>query len=149
MVLKGVPLTLLFVLEILCVLNQFGQYESEDEHENDDNNPKPETRNPNPKPEIRNSDEGIEYEHGESLIARRTLHAKLAPCEDNQRENLFHTRYLIKGKVRNMIIDGISCCNIASTDLINKLQITTIYHPRPYKLHWMNDCGELKVNRQA
>ena len=26
---------------------------------------------------------------------------------------------------------------------------TTSYHPRPYKLHWMNDCGELKVNKQA
>ena len=48
-----------------------------------------------------------------------------------------------------MIIDGGSCYNIASTELITKLQIPTFLHPRPYKLHWMNDCGELKVIKQA
>ena len=48
-----------------------------------------------------------------------------------------------------MIIDGGSCCNIASTELVQKLQLPTFHHPRPYKLHWMNDCGELKVNKQV
>ena len=93
--------------------------------------------------------EPIEYEQGESLIARRTLHADLEPCEDNQRENLFHSRCLIKGKVCNLIIDGGSCSNIASTELVQKLQFTTMQHPRPYKLFWMNDCGELRVTRQV
>ena len=48
-----------------------------------------------------------------------------------------------------MIIDGGSCCNIASTELVNKLQLTTFNHPRPYKLQWMNNCGELKVSKQV
>ena len=94
-------------------------------------------------------DEGIEYEHGESLIVRRALHVNPTPCDDNQRENLFHTRCLVKGKVCNVIIDGGSCCNLASTELVEKLQLSTIHHPRPYKLHWMNDCGALKVNKQV
>ena len=91
--------------------------------------------------------DSIEYEHGESLIVRRTLHVSPPPTEDNQRENLFHTRCKVKGKVCNVIIDDGSYCNLASTDLVAKLQLTTIAHPRPYKLHWMNDCGELKVHR--
>ena len=94
-------------------------------------------------------DDGIDYEHGESLIVRRVLSVVPAPCDDNQRENLFHTRCLVKGKVVNVIIDGGSCCNLASHEMIDKLQLPTIQHPRPYRLHWMNDCGNLKVNRQV
>src|ERR1044071_7603955 len=49
----------------------------------------------------------------------------------------------------NVIIDGGSCCNIASSELVSKLQLRTFCHPKPYKLHWMNECGELRVHRQA
>ena len=94
-------------------------------------------------------DDGIEYEHGECLIVRRSLFADLNPSDDNQRENLFHTRCTIRGKVCNMIIDGGSCCNIADLGMVNKLQLTTFNHPRPYKLQWMNNCGELKVVKQV
>lgn len=122
------------------MINHLGQYESESDEENNEVSEH--------EPSFDQEDE-IEFEYGESLICKRILHAHPASCEDNQRENLFHTRCLAKGKVCNMIIDGGSCCNIASTELISKLQITTFYHHRPYKLHWMNDCGELKVNKQA
>ena len=26
--------------------------------------------------------------------------------------------------------------------MVQKLQLPTFLHPRPYKLHWMNECGE-------
>ena len=48
-----------------------------------------------------------------------------------------------------MIVDGGSCTNTMSTFLINRLGLSTISHPRPYKLQWLNDCGEVKVNRQS
>ena len=48
-----------------------------------------------------------------------------------------------------MIIDGGSCTNVASTTLVEKLNLPTLKHPRPYKLQWLNDCGEVKVNRQV
>ena len=48
-----------------------------------------------------------------------------------------------------MIIDGGSCCNIADVEMVNKLQLTTFNYPRPYKLQWMNNCGELKVSKQV
>ena len=38
---------------------------------------------------------------------------------------------------------------MASTTLVEKLNLPTLKHPRPYKLQWLNDCGEVKVNRQV
>ena len=48
-----------------------------------------------------------------------------------------------------MIIDGGSCTNVASTTLVEKLNLPTLKQPRPYKLQWLNDCGEVKVNKQV
>ncbi|XP_073525851.1 uncharacterized protein [Phyllobates terribilis] len=93
--------------------------------------------------------EELEYEHGDSLICKRTLHVLATLDEASQRDNLFHTRCLVKGKVCNMIIDGGSCTNIASTTLVSKLQLPTTSHKRPYKLRWMNECGELRVTKQV
>ena len=69
--------------------------------------------------------------------------------EDQQRENIFHTRCHINGKVCFVIIDGGSCTNVASTLMVNKLGLATTKHPQPYKLQWLNDGGELKVTRQV
>ena len=44
---------------------------------------------------------------------------------------------------------GGSCTNAASTTLVEKLNLPTLNHPRPYKLQWLNDCGEVKVNKQV
>ena len=106
----------------VMIINDRGEYESESEKEDDsilndlmDNNI--------------DSDDCVDYEHGASLVVRRTLHVNLPPNEDNQRENLFHTRCLVKGKVCNLIIDGGSCCNIAGTELIEKLSLSTFNHP--------------------
>ena len=66
-----------------------------------------------------------------------------------QRENIFHTRCKVKDKVCSMIIDGGSCTNVASATMVEKLGLPTMKHPEPYKLQWLNDCGELKVNRQV
>ena len=38
-----------------------------------------------------------------------------------------------------MIIDGGSCTNVANTSLVEKLNLKTLKHPRPYKLQWLND----------
>ena len=68
---------------------------------------------------------------------------------EQQRENIFHTRCHINNKVCSMIIDGGSCTNVASTTLVENLNLPTLKHPRPYKLQWLNDCGEVKVNKQV
>ena len=68
---------------------------------------------------------------------------------EQQRENIFYTRCHINNKVCSVIIDGGSCNNVASTTLVEKLNLPTLKHPRPYKLQCLNDCGEVKVNKQV
>jgi hypothetical protein len=87
---------------------------------------------------------------GESLVARRALntHFKVDDAEQ-QRENIFHTRCHVNNKVCSMIIDGGSCTNVASIILVEKLNLPTLKHSRPYKLQWLQDCGEIKVNKQV
>jgi hypothetical protein len=96
-------------------------------------------------------DDGVVYPvTGESLVAKRALntHIKVDDAEQ-QRENIFHTRCHVNNKVCSMIIDGGSCTNVASTILVEKLNLPTLKHSRPYKLQWLNDCGEVRVDRQV
>ena len=55
----------------------------------------------------------------------------------------------MKNKVCSVIIDGGSCTNVASTELVEKLALPTLKHPRPYRLQWLNNYGEVKVTRQV
>ena len=48
-----------------------------------------------------------------------------------------------------MIIDGGSYANVASTALVERLGLDCLRHPKPYKLQWLNDCGEIKVTKQV
>ena len=66
-----------------------------------------------------------------------------------QRENIFHIRCHVQNNVCSVIIDGGSCTNVASTTLVEKLGLPTSKHPRPYNLQWLNDSGEVRVNKQV
>jgi hypothetical protein len=46
-----------------------------------------------------------------------------------------------------MIIDGGSCNNLASSDMVDKLALTTKPHPRPYHIQWLNNSGKEKVTK--
>ncbi|XP_048227255.1 uncharacterized protein LOC125369285 [Ricinus communis] len=72
--------------------------------------------------------------------------------EDNmeqQRDNIFYTSCHVQGKTYNVIIDSGSCTNVASTLMVEKLGLNLIPHPKPYKLLWLNNYGEIKVNKQV
>ena len=95
-------------------------------------------------------DEEFEADQGEmlGLVAWRALSLQAKEEEEEvQWENIFHTRCHVKDKVCSVIIDGGSCTNVASTSLVEKLGLTTLKHPRPYKLQWMNDSGEARVTK--
>ena len=120
----------------VMVVRADGEFESEEEIEND-----AETKS--------DEEETLEYPvEGEILVVKRSLSIQSTETEQ-QRENIFHTRCHIQGKVCSMIIDGGSCTNVASSMLVEKLGIATTKHPTPYKLQWLNDGGELKVTKQA
>ena len=86
---------------------------------------------------------------GELMVARRALSVQAKEDDELQRENIFHTRCHVQDKVCSVIIDGGSCTNVASTTLVEKLGMQTSKHPRPYKLQWLNDSGEVSVNKQV
>ncbi|KAI9194884.1 hypothetical protein LWI28_009888 [Acer negundo] len=81
---------------------------------------------------------------GELLVARIALRAQAKEDDEVQRDNIFHTRCHVNDNVCSMIIDGGSCTNMASTILVEKLNLTTFKHPKPYKLQWLNDNGEVR-----
>jgi hypothetical protein len=46
-----------------------------------------------------------------------------------------------------MIIDGGSYNNLASSDMMDKLALTTKPHPHPYHVQWLNNSGKAKVTK--
>ena len=123
----------------VMIMRDNGEVETDDEAENET---MPEL--------VEDDDDGVEDAvFGESLVARRALSVQAKVEDEEQRENLFHTRCFVKNKVCNMIIDGGSCTNVASTTLVEKLGLKEQKHPTPYRLQWLNDCGEVRVTKQV
>ncbi|XP_059289384.1 uncharacterized protein LOC132042895, partial [Lycium ferocissimum] len=83
-----------------------------------------------------------------NYVVRWTMISK-AMDDPSQRENLFHSKCIINQNVCIMIIDSGSYANVASTTLVDFLKLSTTRYEHPYKLQWLNECGELKVTRQA
>jgi hypothetical protein len=79
------------------------------------------------------------------LEERQVLNVQVKEEESNRRENLFHTQCFVNNKVCSVIIDGGSCTNVAITYLVEKLALTIFKHPLPYRLQWLNECGDVKV----
>ncbi|XP_068504560.1 uncharacterized protein [Phaseolus vulgaris] len=75
--------------------------------------------------------------------------SKMQALDQTQRENIFHTRCSIQGKICSLIVDGGSCTNVASSRLVTKLNLETKPHPRPYKLQWLSEDGEMTVSKQV
>ena len=68
-------------------------------------------------------------------------------AEQEQRNNLFHTKGVVKERCIRIIIDGGSCNNLASVDMVEKLALQTKPHPRPYYIQWFNNSGKVKISR--
>ena len=82
-------------------------------------------------------------------MLRRSCLAPQSHEEFPQRNNLFHSRSTIKGKVCNLIIDSGSSENVIAADAINKLSLSDEHHPAPYKLAWLQQTTDLLVTRRA
>ncbi|KAL4318427.1 hypothetical protein GQ457_18G009780 [Hibiscus cannabinus] len=99
--------------------------------------------------EQKNAEDDIKFTtNGEILVAKRSLNMQPSQ-DDQQRENIFHTRFHVNDKVCIVIIDTGSCTNVASTLMVEKLGLTTTEHPNPYNLHWLNNGDEIKVTKQV
>jgi len=70
-----------------------------------------------------------EYEmpcEGDLLVVRLMFGQLQKPFNESQRENIFHTRCLINGKLCSLIVVGSSFTNVASTRVVKKLGLPTI-----------------------
>src|SRR3954467_3574564 len=85
----------------------------------------------------------------ECLVAQRVLSVQVTQAEQNQRHNLFHTKGVVKERSIRVIIDGGSCNNLASMEMVEKLSLTTRPHPHPYYIQWFNNSGKIKVTRSV
>jgi hypothetical protein len=83
------------------------------------------------------------------MVAQWVLSVQLTHSEPNQCHNLFHTKGVVKDRYVHIIIDGGSCNNLASLEMVEKLSITTRPHPRPYYIQWFNNSGKVKVTRSV
>ncbi|RDX62635.1 hypothetical protein CR513_59010, partial [Mucuna pruriens] len=100
--------------------------------------------------EDRSDMEVAEHVSGDILVTRRTLAIQLKEGGDmEQCEHNFHTRCHINDKVCSMIIDSGSCTNVASTIIVKKISLQTVKHTRLYKLQWLSNIGEVKVDKQV
>jgi len=121
------------------ILRGVDRYSSQDENESESGSEE-------------SNESNIEDAHpcdGDLLMVRRILNNQPSPQALTQRENIFHTRCKILENTCSLIVDSGSCCNCCSTRLVDKLSLTVLPHPKPYKLHWLNEDGDLAVNHQV
>ena len=69
--------------------------------------------------------------------------------DDWLRNNIFQSTCTIKDKVCRFVIDGGSCENIVSVEVVQKLNIQTEKHPKPYKLAWLKKGDQVAMHKRA
>jgi hypothetical protein len=80
---------------------------------------------------------------------QRVLSTQVAQPEQHKRHTLFHTKGVLQERSIRIIIDGGSCNNLASTEMVEKLSLPTQPHPHPYHIQWLDQGGKLKVTRSV
>jgi hypothetical protein len=82
--------------------------------------------------------EAEEAKDGTSLMLRKVLLKPEAEVKKPvQRNNLFRTSCKTKDRVCKVIIDSGSIDNLVSTEMVEKLELETTAHPKPYKVSWL------------
>jgi len=89
-----------------------------------------------------------EADEGELLGLQKAL-SGIKGAKEEQRENIFHTRCTVQGRVCSLIIDGESCANVASLSMVEKLNLQATAHPQPYNIQWLNQGEGLQVNSRC
>jgi hypothetical protein len=121
------------------IVNDWGEYESasEEEKEVDD------------KAKFQDAEEKAhtycEFEIGDALVVTQILSVQVKEAENGQRHNLFQTRAKVEDEVCKVNIDGGSCHNLASKEMVEKLGLKLLRHPHPYHVQRLNDSGDTKI----
>ncbi|XP_062205196.1 uncharacterized protein LOC133907186 [Phragmites australis] len=118
----------------IIIVNDQGEYESASDEEHEEIE------------EEGNMEQDIcEFETGAALVVTQILSVQMSEAENGQRHNLFQTRAKVEDKVCKVIIDGGSCHNLASKEMVEKLGLKLLKHPHPYHVQWLNNSGSIKI----
>ncbi|RDX62290.1 hypothetical protein CR513_59395, partial [Mucuna pruriens] len=93
---------------------------------------------PSSSSEEKSSSDSFQYK-GDLLIVRKLMCTLIGEKIKSQTENIFHSRYLVLGKLCSFIIDGGSSVNVASLRLVKKLALHTLPQLKPYKLYCLSE----------
>jgi hypothetical protein len=93
--------------------------------------------------------EHTEEYNTKTYVVQRVLSAQVDTSEKHQRHNLFQIFFIVKDCHVRTIIDGGSCNNLVSADLVAKIGLMTRLHTHPYYIQWLNNSGKAKVTHTA
>ena len=71
-------------------------------------------------------------------FAQRVLSSQMEKAEQNQFNNLFQIYFVVKEWRCRVMIEGETCNNLASLEMVEKHGLTTKPHPHPYYVQWVN-----------
>jgi len=85
-------------------------------------------------------------EHCNSVtcVIQKVLCSQKIP-DTMQRHQIFYSRYSVKDKVCNLIIDNESCENVVSRALVDHLRLEIKPHHYPYDIGWIEQGPRIKV----
>jgi hypothetical protein len=69
--------------------------------------------------------------------------------QEKERIEHFHIRVVSKHTKIDTLFDTGSQANLISEDIVKKLKLETIPHPKPYPLGWICDNAKLQVIRRC
>ena len=75
--------------------------------------------------------------------------SELVDIMGQSRDDIFRTKFFVKDKVCSVIINGKHLANLVSTNLVGKLRLPLLNHPKPYVLRSLPDSDEVKVEYQV
>lgn len=84
-----------------------------------------------------------------NLVIQRTMLSPKEAIGDWRRNNIFKIKCTSHGRLCNLIIDGGSCENLISHEMVKKLNLKVQPHPKPYRIAWFKKGGEVKVTHQC
>ena len=84
-----------------------------------------------------------------SNVAHQVFSLQMEKAEKNECNNLFQTYIAVRNRRCRVIIDRNTNRNIASLELIEKLDLTTQPHPCPYNIQSVNSCDNIFVDKIA
>jgi hypothetical protein len=98
--------------------------------------------------EVFGSEHTEEY-NTKTYVVQRILSAQVDTSEKLQCHNLFLIFFITKDYRVCTIVDGGSCNNLVSADIMTKISLMTHLHTHLYYIQWLNNSGNTKVTHTA